>query len=192
MQRATAIYIRVSLKDQNEGLQVSELRDYCKRIGYKNAIEFTDIGKRGSSRSRPELDKMLRQVRTGAIERIVVWRYDRATRDTLFSLELLKELDALKVNFISYTQNIDTSTPEGRLMYTVVSGVAEYESKVLGKRIKAGMAEAKRNGQTFGPKSKVDKEKVLELKKQGHKTKTIAEHFHVSPGYVRRIIRLAA
>src|ERR1700731_415121 len=100
---------------------------------------------------------------------IVVWRFDRFARSTKHLLTALEEFRALGIQFISYQENIDTSSALGQALFTIVSAVAQLERDLIRERVSAGIRNARVNGKVFGrPRRGVDRERVLELKAQGH------------------------
>jgi DNA invertase Pin-like site-specific DNA recombinase len=189
MNKSVAIYARVSTKEQNEGLQINELRDFCKVKNLGNVIEFVDRGESGTKISRPRFDKMMKLVRNGEIHTIVVWKFDRASRSTKQLITLLDELKNIKVNFISLREQIDTTTPIGKAMFGFIGILAELERDFISERVKAGMAEATRNGKHIGRPKQVNNEEILRLKYEGLKTSQIATQLKISNVYVRKILK---
>lgn len=141
----TAIYSRVSTADQNNDNQLLELRDYCQRNNYEIAEEYSDTIS-GSKNSRPALDKMLQDMRDKKFEAMCVWKFDRLGRSTIHLLQVLEEMKNKGVRLIATSQNIDTSTPMGKLFFTILSGIAELEREMIIERTKLGLARAKKEG----------------------------------------------
>ena len=140
-----AIYYRVSTADQNHDGQVRELREYADRRGLQVVGEYVDTAS-GAKRSRPELDRMLKDVRSRKADIVLVWAFDRFARSTSHLVTTLEEFQALGVDFVSYRQLIDTTTPAGKLTFTVLAAIAEFERELIRERVKAGMAAAKAKG----------------------------------------------
>jgi DNA invertase Pin-like site-specific DNA recombinase len=187
-----AIYCRVSTDLQTNETQESQLRDYCKMKGWSDIEVFIDDGVSGTRRSRPELDHMLSRVRNKEFDAVMVWRFDRASRSTKQLLELLEEFQKLGVDFISLREQIDTSTPAGKLMFTMVSGFAQFERDLISERTKAAMQEAKKRGVKYGRDKKYDHSKVIQMKKEGFNINQISEQLGISGCQARKIIREAA
>src|SRR5579863_10458950 len=115
-----AIYARVSTKDQSCELQVRDLRAYCAARGFDLVREYVDVGQSGAKDSRPELNKLMDDARKRQFDAIVVWRFDRLARSTKHLLTALEEFRSLGIQFISYQENIDTSTPASQETLVVI------------------------------------------------------------------------
>jgi DNA invertase Pin-like site-specific DNA recombinase len=180
------IYARVSTKDQSCELQVRDLRAYCAARGFDLVREYIDVGQSGAKDSRPELNILMDDARKRLFDIIVVWRFDRFARSTRHLLTALDEFRSLGLQFISYQENVDTSTPLGQALFTIVSAVAQLERELIRERVTAGIRNARANGKKLGrPKSGVDRERILELKAQGHSLRQIAANLGVGYGTVR-------
>ena len=180
------IYARVSTKDQSCELQVRDLRAYCAARGFDLVREYVDVGQSGAKDSRPELNILMDDARKRQFDAIVVWRFDRFARSTKHLLSALEEFRSLGIQFISYQENIDTSSALGQALFTIVSAVAQLERDLIRERVTAGIRNAQANGKKLGrPKSGVDGERILELKAQGHSLRQIATTLGVGYGTVR-------
>jgi DNA invertase Pin-like site-specific DNA recombinase len=180
------IYARVSTKDQSCELQVRDLRAYCAARGFDFVREYVDVGQSGAKDSRPELNKLMDDARKRQFDAIVVWRFDRFARSTKHLLSALEEFRSLGIQFISYQENIDTSSALGQALFTIVSAVAQLERDLIRERVSAGIRNARANGKKLGrPKSTVDRERILELKEQGLSLRQIAATLEVGYGTVR-------
>src|SRR5712672_407273 len=180
------VYARVSTKDQSCELQLRDLRTYCAALGFEPAREYIDVGQSGAKESRPELNKLMEDARKRRFDAIVVWRFDRFARSTKHLLLALEEFRSLGVQFISYQENMDTSSPLGQALFTIVSAVAQLERDLIRERVSAGIRNARANGKRFGrPTLRVDQDKILELKAQGHSLRQIAANLGVGYGTVR-------
>jgi DNA invertase Pin-like site-specific DNA recombinase len=180
------IYARVSTKDQSCELQVRDLRAYCTARGFELIREYVDVGQSGAKDSRPELNKLMDDARKRQFDAIVVWRFDRFARSTKHLLTALEEFRSLGIQFISYQENIDTSSALGHALFTIVSAVAQLERDLIRERVSAGIRNERANGKKLGrPKSGVDRERILELKEQGQSLRQIAENLGVGYGTVR-------
>jgi DNA invertase Pin-like site-specific DNA recombinase len=181
-----AIYARVSTKDQSCELQIRDLRAYCAARGFEPAREYIDVGQSGAKEFRPELNKLMEDARKRRFDAIVVWRFDRFARSTKHLLLALEEFRSLGIQFISYQENMDTSSPLGQALFTIGSAVAQLERDLIRERVSAGLRNARANGKKLGrPKSAVGRERILELKAQGRSLRQIAANLGVGYGTVR-------
>ena len=180
------IYARVSTKDQSCELQVRDLRAYCAARGFDLVREYVDVGQSGAKDSRPELNILMDDARKRQFDAIVVWRFDRFARSTKHLLSALEEFRSLGIQFISYQENIDTSSALGQALFTIVSAVAQLERDLIRERVSAGIRNARANGKKLGrPKSMVDRERIMELKAQGLSLRQIAANLGVGYGTIR-------
>ena len=123
-----ALYARVSTHvGQNPEMQLAELREYCSRRGWEVSGEFVDNGVSGGRERRPELDRMLSACRRRQVDAVVVYRYDRFARSLRQLVNALCEFDALGIQFVSLHEGVDTSTPNGRLVFGIFASIAEFE-----------------------------------------------------------------
>ena len=154
--KRVGVYARVSCTDQNVETQLVALREYCQRMGYK-ATEFIDSGFSGKNDKRPAFEKMLSDMRSGKLETIVCYKLDRIGRSLKHLLNLFEEFENRKIGFISLSQNIDTTTPEGRMFLKMLMVLAEYEREIIVCRTHEGLNRARKEGKVFGrPKGKRD------------------------------------
>jgi DNA invertase Pin-like site-specific DNA recombinase len=180
------IYARVSTKDQSCELQIRDLRAYCTARGFELVREYIDVGQSGAKDSRPELNNLMDDARKRQFDAIVVWRFDRFARCTKHLLTALEEFRALGIQFISYQENVDTSTPLGQALFTIVSAVAQLERELIRERVSAGIRNARANGKKLGrPKTSVGRAQVLQLREQGQSLQQIATNLGIGYGTVR-------
>src|ERR1700723_91270 len=180
------IYARVSTKDQSCELQVRDLRAYCAARGFELVREYVDVGQSGAKDSRPELNKLMDDARKRQFDAVVCWRFDRFARSTKHLLLALEEFRSLGIQFISYQENVDISSPLGQALFTIVSAVAQLERELIRERVSAGIRNARANGKKLGrPKSSVDRAQVLQLRERGHSLQQIATNLGIGYGTVR-------
>src|SRR5258707_7230692 len=180
------IYARVSTKDQSCELQLRDLRTYCAARGFDLVREYVDVGQSGAKDSRPELNILMCDARKRLFDAIVVWRFDRFARSTKHLLLALEEFRSLGIQFISYQENVDTSSPLGQALFTIVSAVAQLERDLIRERVTAGIRNAQANGKKLGrPKTLVERARVLQLREQGHSLQQIATNLGIGYGTVR-------
>ena len=180
-----AIYARVSTagKGQSPEMQLQELRDYCQRRGWEVADEYVDAGVSGAKEQRPELDRLLAECRKRRVDAVVVYRYDRFARSLRQLVNALEEFRALGIEFVSLHEGVDTSTPNGRLVFGIFASIAEFERELIRERVRSGLAAARARGKRIGwPRKIVDGAKIARLRASGTSWRTIANRLGVSVG----------
>lgn len=148
--KRTALYMRISTHKQKEDLQHDELMAYAKRSELAVTAEFLDIAISGRKEGRPELNKLMKAARNREFDCVLVWKFDRFARSVSHLLKALEEFNHLNIRFISVQDQIDTQSPMGKAMFTIIGAMAELESSLISERVKAGMAAAKSRGKTLG------------------------------------------
>jgi len=185
IQMKVAIYARVSTIHQGVDLQLADIRDYCARRGWEITREYVDVGISGVKEKRPELEALLDNAHRRYFDTIVVWRFDRFARSTKHLLSALEEFRSLGIQFISYQENIDTSSPVGQALFTMVSAVAQLERDLIRERVTAGIRNAKSKGKRLGrPTLIADPSAIIRLRKEGNSYREIASMLGVSPATV--------
>lgn len=183
-----ALYARVSTHaGQNPEMQLAELREYCTRRGWEIVGEFVDTGISGARERRPELDRMLAACRRRQIDAVIVYRYDRFARSLRQLVNALCEFESLGIQFISLHEGVDTSTPNGRLVFGIFASIAEFERELIRERVRSGIAVARAQGKRIGrPRRPVDGTRVRELRALGWSWANIAKELGVGLGTVHR------
>ena len=165
----SCIYLRCSTQEQDLGMQEEAIKRYCEANSIIPLRTFKDFGVSGSKESRPEFDLMLNSLRQKEFDCIIVYKLDRIGRSLSHLVKLFEEFKAKKINFISVTQNLNTSTPEGRMFLQMLMVLAEYERSLTIKRVVDGLArakaEGKKLGRRFGSKDKKARRKAGYLKR---------------------------
>jgi len=192
--RLTAVYARVSTADQEVEAQLHEVRGACERHGWCGWREFVDAGVSGSRWRRPALDELMRLVRRGRVERVVVWRLDRVSRSLVHLHELLAELQAHDCGFVALREGITTSgdrvDPVQRMFLSVLAAVAEFERDLALDRTRAGIAAAKAAGVAFGrPKAKLPLKAARELLDGGRSMREVSAMLGVSRRTLQRRLK---
>ncbi|MGA8556213.1 MAG: recombinase family protein, partial [Candidatus Acidiferrales bacterium] len=164
-----AIYARVStLNGQDPEMQLRELREYCQRRGMTLVDEYVDTGFSGAKDRRPQLDRLLTDAHRRRFDSVVVWRFDRFARSVSHLLRALETFRSLGIEFISLSEQVDTSTPAGKLVFTVLGAVAELERSLIAERVRAGLRNARAKGKQLGrPRSYLDMAEIQRLRAQG-------------------------
>lgn len=184
------IYARVSTANngQDPMVQVRELREYIERRGWTVAGEYVDEGISGTKEKRPELDRLMAEAYRRRFDAVVVWKFDRFARSVSHLLRALENFQALGIEFVSLSEQLDTSTPTGKMVFTVLGAVAELERSLIVERVKAGLRNARANGKKLGrPRKVVDAATVARLRSQGATWRQIASQTGVGVGTLYRI-----
>jgi DNA invertase Pin-like site-specific DNA recombinase len=183
-----ALYARVSTHaGQNPEMQLAELREYCARRGWEIVGEYVDPGISGAREHRPELDRMLAVCRRRQVDAVVVYRYDRFARSLRQLVNALCEFDSLGIQFVSLHEGVDTSTPNGRLVFGIFASIAEFERELIRERVRSGIAVARAQGKRLGrPRRPVDANRVRELRSLGWSWAQIARELGAGLGTVHR------
>jgi DNA invertase Pin-like site-specific DNA recombinase len=183
-----AIYARVSTNNgQDPAMQTRELRDYIERRGWQLAGEYVDVGISGTKETRPELDRLMSAAHRRHFDAVIVWKFDRFARSVSHLLRALEAFQALGIHFVSLSESLDTSTPAGKMVFTVLGAVAELELSLIVERVKAGLRNAKAKGKRLGrPKAVLDIRRITALRAQGLGWKRIAADLGVGVGTVMR------
>jgi DNA invertase Pin-like site-specific DNA recombinase len=184
-----AIYSRVSTAGhgQDPMVQTRELREYAERRGWIIAGEYVDVGISGTKERRPELDRLMADAHRRRFDAVAVWRFDRMARSVSHLLRVLETFRALGIEFVSLSEQIDTSTPVGKMVFTILGSVAEMERQMIVERVKAGLRNAKAKGKRLGrPQIVVDVRKVATLREQGRSWPQIAKQLGIGVGTAYR------
>lgn len=184
------IYARVSTDEQSPEMQLAESRDYCQRRGLEVVGEYVDHGISGAREHRPQLDRLVSDAHQRRFDAVLVWKLDRFGRSLKHLVNALAEFEALGITFISLRDNLDLSTPSGRLMFQIIGAMAEFERALIRERVKAGIFHARARGKRIGrPKALVDCQAVNGLRAEGKSLRTIAAMLGVPVARVRRVLR---
>lgn len=155
-----AIYCRVSTDDQHVEKQVSICQEWCGRNDHEVFEVYTDTIS-GSKSSRPQFNKMLDDMRHYKFRAIVITKLDRLGRSLQHLISLIDEFKSKGVELIAVTQNIDTSSPAGRLQWQIMGAFAEFEREIIRERTKEGLRNAKNVGKRGKDKKPRKKRGVL-------------------------------
>jgi len=184
-----ALYARVSTANngQDPAMQTRELREYCERRGWKIAGEYVDEGISGTKDSRPELNKLMADAHRRHFDAVIVWRFDRFARSVSHLLRALENFKALGIEFVSLSEQVDTSTPTGKMVFTVLGAVAELERSLIAERVKAGLRNARAKGKRLGrPRVVVDAARIGILRAHGRSWREITAEMAISKGSAQR------
>jgi DNA invertase Pin-like site-specific DNA recombinase len=184
-----AIYARVSTANngQDPGMQTRELKEYIERRGWQLAGEYVDVGISGTKERRPELDRLMADAHRRRFDAVVVWKFDRFARSVGHLLRALETFRAQGIEFVSFSEQLDTSTPAGKMVFTVLGAVAELERSLIVERVKAGLRNAKAKGKRLGrPKVCIDSARIVALRRAGRSWSEIANQTGWTKGTIQR------
>lgn len=201
-----ALYARVSTRDQSCEMQVRELKEYCERRGWEiygphflanglvlpaeGPTAYRDLALSGSTKRRPGLDLLMSHARLKKFDVVVVYRYDRFARSLHHLVSAFEELRSLGIDFVSLHEQIDTTTPNGRLVFGIMASIAEFERELIRERVRSGVAAAIARGRKPGrPRLTVDREIVHRLVGEKVSIREISKRLGISPSSVHRIRR---
>jgi DNA invertase Pin-like site-specific DNA recombinase len=198
-QLRVGIYARVSTLNhgQDPTLQTRELREYCDRRGWQITGEYVDVGISGSKDKRPELDRLRVDAHRRRFDVILVWKLDRFSRSLRNLVNSLAELETLGVDFVSLRDNLDFSTPSGRLMFQIIGAMAEFERALIQERVRAGMRNARAKGRRIGrpPQTQLSSELRVDISNAyqfgGTSLRLLAKKFGTSLATVQRCVRVS-
>jgi DNA invertase Pin-like site-specific DNA recombinase len=195
MTKRIALYARVSTDKQTAENQLIELRSLCERLGYSIVQEYTDNGISGAKgrNDRPALDAMLKAATQRKFDMVMCWSIDRLGRSLQNLVEILNELQALGIDLYFQQQGMDTSTPSGRMIFSVFGAIGEFERNLIRERVLAGQQRAKANGVKLGRPSKMNdgmKSAVKLLREKGMGIKQIARELQIGVGTVYSVMQI--
>lgn len=192
--KRVVLYARVSTSEQDVRMQMDELREYCTARKFKVVDEITEHISSGV-KNRPGYNRVIDLAKKRKVDAVLVWKFDRfarSTRELIDSLELFRDLG---VDFLSLQDNIDTTTPTGKAIFTIISAIAELERDTIRTRVKAGMEKAKRHGTKSGrpvgkqPLPKAVISNVQALVEKGVAPVEIRRRLNISKTSYYRIVR---
>ena len=184
------LYARVSTHDQQTlPMQLSAMRGYAKKRKWIVAVEVKDVG--SGATTRPKREELIDAARRREIDAVLVWRLDRWGRSLVDLVSTLQELTALEVGFVSLSEALDLTTPGGRALAGMLAVFAEFERDILRDRVKAGIAQARKEGKPHGrPKTAANlAPEMKQLRKDGLSKRAIAKQLGVSRTSVIRLLR---
>jgi len=193
--KRVAVYARVSTTNHGQDAlaQTRELEQFARAREWTISGTYIDEGVSGSKDSRPQLNQLMADAHKRRFDVVCVWRFDRFARSVSHLLRALETFRALGIDFVSFSEQMDTSTPTGKMVFTVLGAVAELERTLIAERVRAGLRNAKAKGKRLGrPSVIVDASTIGRLRAQGLSWVKIALELGVGEGTVRRIARRPA
>jgi DNA invertase Pin-like site-specific DNA recombinase len=179
-----AIYARVSTTNhgQDVSMQTRDLEQFAQVRGWRLVDSYLDLGISGTKDKRPQLDRLIADAHRRKFDVVVVWRFDRFARSVSHLLRALETFRALGIEFVSLSEQVDTSTPTGKLVFTVLGAVAELERCLIVERVKAGLRNARAKGKRLGrPSRPVNATHVAQLRAQGLTWRAIGKQLGMAP-----------
>jgi DNA invertase Pin-like site-specific DNA recombinase len=191
MTTRVAIYARVSTTNhgQDVSLQTRELEQFAEARGWRTVDTYIDAGVSGAKDSRPELNRLIADAHKRRFDVVAVWRFDRFARSVSHLLRALETFNALGIAFVSLSEQMDTTTPTGKMVFTVLGAVAELERSLIAERVRAGLRNARAKGKTLGrPRVAVDAARICRLRAQGCSIREISEELGHSRSLVHKTL----
>jgi DNA invertase Pin-like site-specific DNA recombinase len=169
-------------------MQTRDLEQFATARGWSLVDSYQDIGISGSKDKRPELDRLMADAHKRRFDVVIVWKFDRFARSVSHLLRALENFNALGIAFVSLSEQMDTTTPAGRMVFTVLGAVAELERSLIVERVRAGLRNARAKGKRLGrPRVAVDFGKVASLRASGLSWRAVGNELGVSVRTARRM-----
>ena len=190
MGNKTAIYARVSTKDQKTEQQMDELRAYCSRSGIETIEEYIDEGISAFKKCRPAFNRLMEDIRKKKIDTVIVWKLDRLSRSLKELISTIEYFKDNNVKFISYSQSgMDTSTSTGKLLFNLFGIIAEFEHDLISERTRLKLDYLKKNGKILGRPIKIDPFMVRKLRDRRLSLSAIARQLSCDPSTVSKLLK---
>jgi DNA invertase Pin-like site-specific DNA recombinase len=178
------------MHNQNPEVQLVELREHAARRGWNVVGEYIDQGISGARERRPQLDRLWVDCRKRKVDAVLVYRYDRFARSLRQLVNALEEFRALGIDFVSLHEGVDTSTPNGRLVFGIFASIAEFERELIRGRVISGLAAAQARGVRLGrPRTAVDPAQIARLRASGASWREVAERLGIGVGTAVRALQ---
>jgi len=192
--KRAALYYRVSTADQSTAMQEGDLRRFAAARGFTIYEEYTDKAFSGATKNRPALDRLMGDARKRRFDVVLVWRFDRFARSTTHLLSALNEFRHLSIDFISFNENLDSSSPMGEAMFTIIAAMATLERSIIRERVTAGVRQAMKKRKSWGRRTIEETDpavctRILELRQQGLGMGAISKQVGLSSRTVWRFLR---
>jgi len=168
-------------------MQTRDLEQFAQARGWRLVDSYVDLGISGSKDKRPQLDRLMADAHKRRFDIVIVWRFDRFARSVSHLLRALETFNALGIAFVSLSEQMDTTTPTGKMIFTVLGAVAELERSLIVERVRAGLRNARAKGKTLGrPRKIVDADRITALRAQGLSLRTIASELGIGLATLHR------
>jgi DNA invertase Pin-like site-specific DNA recombinase len=189
-----AIYARISTANatQSPEMQLRELREHAQRRGWDISNEYVDEGISGAKDRRPALDRMMADAHRRKFDVIAVFKFDRFARSVSHLLRALDTFRVLGIDFVSLSESLDTATPAGRMVFTMLAAVAELERSLIAERVRAGLRNARARGVRLGrPKVVPDVATIAHLRAQNRSWRAIGREMRIAPETAKKCMECA-
>ena len=188
--KRTVAYVRVSTHDQSVDTQLDAIRRHCSAQGISISEIYSDEGVSGAQDSRPSLDRLKADCSKCKVGAVVVYKFDRLARSVAHLLSCLELFRRHGVDFISVSEGIDTSTPVGKMVFTFLGAIAEFERSLIQERVVAGVRRAKAEGVHCGrPRKGLDVGLAMKMREDGRSVREIAKAINTSSATVHRYLK---
>lgn len=188
--KRVAVYARVSTTDQTCDNQLRDLREYVAARGWQ-AVEFVDAGVSGTKEKRPALDRLMAEVKARRVDVVVVAAFDRFGRSVRHLVESMELFRHLGVEFVSLREQIDTGSPLGQAVFTIIAALAQLERSLIVERVKAGLRRARADGKRLGrPRLHVDQCRLESVVRRCLSVRAAAKELGISPSSFLRLRRV--
>ena len=190
--KKVCLYARVSTSDKWQDVltQLLPLREYAQRNNREITEEYIDHISWWKE-ERPWLNRLMEDAKYKKFDVVLVWRFDRMSRSTKHLISTLELFKSLNIDFVSHQESIDTSTPTGKLMFTIIGAFWEFEKSILKTRVRAWIEKARQHWKQIGRKKQfTNYEMVVELRNKGLSMRVIAKQVWVSPALIHSILNV--
>ena len=197
MPKKVCLYCRVSTTSQSVDRQITELTDVAERNGWEIVDPYIDLGISGSTGrdKRPELDRMMKDALKKKFDVVMCWSIDRLGRSLQNCIEILNDLNAKNIDLYFDQQSLDSTTPTGKLMFSMVAAFAEFEKSIIRERVISGLENARKKGRVGGRPTNLSssvQDKILIMKKEGKSIKQIKAECSVGTATLYKVLENAA
>lgn len=182
------IYLRVSTSEQSTELQLREINQFLDARGWQTREIYEDSGLSGANSNRPQLKRLLRDVKQRKIDIVICWKMDRLFRSLKDLIVTLQEFSELGIELISLKDNVDLSTSSGKLLMHLLGAFAEFERNLIVERVRAGLVNAKAKGKRLGRPIKRNEEEIRTLRTNGLSIRSIAKELKISKSTVQSVV----
>ncbi len=185
--KKVALYTRVSTEEQKTDLQLMDLKEYIRRREYEIFNTYEDIVS-GATKERKALDQLFQDAKHRKFDIVLVWKFDRFARSLKMLVDSLTLFQELGIDFISYKENIDTTTSMGRLIFHINSAYAEFEREIIRDRVMAGIKAKREKTGTWGRKVLASElqQKIKDMIAEKQSIRTVAKMLDISTRTVRK------
>ena len=196
MPKKVCLYARVSTSSQSVDRQLKELTDVADRNGWVIVDQYIDHGISGSKGrdQRPELDRMMKDAVKKKFDVVMCWSIDRLGRSLQHLIEILNDLNAKNIDMYFDQQSLDSTTPTGKLMFSLTAAFAEYEKSIIRQRVLSGLENARKKGRVGGRPTNLTsavQDKILTMKKEGKSIREIRTECSVGTGTIYKVLKAA-